>query len=96
MHQSLHGKSRESRIYGEIEIETFVSTFKIPDKFTPESPELKKSIIDCNKKDVFRTTLIQSYIEEDWQNFAQKYAYIEFGLQFSFVILMMVQFWQTS
>ena len=55
---SLHGKANQSKIFGGVEIRTFVSTFQFPDRYTPESLGLKKSIIDCNKKDVFRTGLI--------------------------------------
>ena len=89
VHQSLHGKAKESIIYGEIEIETLVSTFKLPDLFTKESLELKKAIVNRTKKDVFRTSLIQSYIAEDWENFASKYAWAEFIFQLSFVVLIM-------
>ena len=51
-------------------------------------------MVNCTKKDLFRTDLIQSYIDSDWQSFAQKYAYIEFAVQLAFVSLMMIQFWQ--
>ena len=70
MHQDLHGNAKESKIYGEIEIETFVFNFMLPDRFTEENLELKKEILDCNKKEIFRTGLIQSYINEDWIHFA--------------------------
>ena len=60
-----------------------------PDRYTPKSLELKKEIIDCNKKDVFRTGLIQTYINEDWENFAQKFAYADFGFYLSFAVLVM-------
>ena len=96
MRQKLHGKTKQSFFHGEIEIQTYVMTYMFPRKLTEESIELKQAIIDCTRKEVFRTSLIQSYINEDWQNFAQKYAYIEFGFYFSFVTLVMIQFWQAS
>ena len=40
--------------------------------------------------------MIQSYIDEDWKNFAQKYAYADFCLYFIFVSMIMIQFWQLS
>ena len=70
-----------------------MSTFKFPDILSPENLELKGAIIKCNKKAVFRTDLIQSYINEDWENFAQKYAYADFFFYLSFVILIIIQFW---
>ena len=53
-----------------IEIQTNVFTYKFPDRFTEEDIELKEAIIECNKKEVFRTNLIQSYVGEDWHSFA--------------------------
>ena len=85
-----------SKFSEEIEIETYVFTYKFPDRFTRESLKLKKAIIECNRRDVLRTNLIQSYINEDWNNFAKKYAQVDFGIYLSFVVLVMVQFWQTS
>ena len=93
VHQALHGESKESKLYEPTEIQTLVSTFEIPDRFTEESIEFKEAIVECNRKDVFRTSLIQGYISEDWQNFAQWFAYAEFVLYLSFVALVMAQFW---
>ena len=59
----------------------------VPDRFTPEHVELKRSIVGCTKKDVFRTGLIQAIINEDWQNFAQAYAYVDFSFYLCFVVL---------
>ena len=81
----MHVKPRRNKFAEEIEIQTLVSTFKFPDLFTKESLELKKAIVNCTLKDVFRTELIQSYIDADWQNFAWKYAYTEFGFYLIFV-----------
>ena len=68
--KALHGKKKKSRSKPEIEIETKRSIFKIPDRFTKESVLLKKAILSCEKKDVFRTELMKTYIEIDWQKFA--------------------------
>ena len=66
VHQKLHGKDKESKIYDEIEIKTSVSNFKLPNRRSKESILLKEQIGKCNRKDVFRTSLIQHYIHEDW------------------------------
>ena len=66
----LHGKSKEGKFSGEIEVQTFVFTYKFPDNFTEEGILLKKVIVECNRKDVFRTDLIQCYINADWDCFA--------------------------
>ena len=42
VHETLHGKEKESQIYESIEIQTLVSTQRLPDIDTPESLELKK------------------------------------------------------
>ena len=78
------------------EIQTTVSTFEIPDRCTPDNIRLKKALAVSTRKEIFRTSLVQGYIDEDWQNFAQKYAYIEFTIYLTFVTLFMLQFWQTS
>ena len=96
MRERLHSDEKQSKLYDEIEIQTLVSTYMFPDRYSEESLELKEAIVKCNRKDVFRTTLIQSYINEDWQNFAQRYARIELVLYLCFVGLIMLQFWQTS
>ena len=70
MQKALHGKKKKSRSKPEIEIETKRSIFKIPDRFTKESVLLKKAILLCEKKDVFRTEMIKNFIEADWQKFA--------------------------
>ena len=72
------------------EIQTKVSTFLIPDRCTPKNIKLKKALVDSTRKEVFRTSLIQGYIDEDWENFAQKYAYIEFTIYLAFVTLFML------
>ena len=92
----MHGKSKGSKFFEEIEVQTFVFSYLFPDIFTPESIELKEAIVDCTRKEVFRTNLIQSHIDQDWESFAQKCAYVEFGFQLCFVILVMIQFWQVS
>ena len=66
----MHGEEKKSKVYEATEIQTLVSAFKIPDRNTEEDIILKMNIVGCNKKNVFRTKLIQSYINEDWQNFA--------------------------
>ena len=86
----MHGEDKKSKVYEATEIQTLVGGFKIPDRFTDEDIMLKESIFGCNRKNVFRTTLIQSYINEDWQNFAQWFAYGEFVLYLSFVSLVMI------
>ena len=68
--------------------------YKISDRCTPESVVLKENLISCNKTEIFRTYLIQYYIEADWQKFAQRYAYIDFILYSIFLALIMAQFWQ--
>ena len=45
---SLHGLSKESKIYSGIEVETLVSIFMLPDRYTEESIELKKVIHENN------------------------------------------------
>ena len=70
MHEALHGEANKNKLYEATEIQTSVSAFKIPDRFTPKSIVLKKNTVDCTRKDVFRTSLIQGYINEDWKNFA--------------------------
>ena len=68
--KALHGQSREGKFYEETEVQTFSFTYKLPDLFTEGSIELKESIVDCTKKEVFRANLVQSYIDADWQIFA--------------------------
>ena len=46
--KDLHGKAKESRIHDAIQIETYVSTFMLPDRFTEENIELKQAILDCD------------------------------------------------
>lgn len=92
----MHGEGKESKIYDAIEIKTLVSIFKFPNRDTKESLDLKERIMKCNRKDVFRTSLIQHYINEDWNGFASKYARIELILYLCFVGLTMLQFWQTT
>ena len=70
VHEALHGEENKSKLYEATEIQTKVSTFRIPDRFTRKSLVVKKVSVDCNRKDVFRTSLMQGYINEDWQNFA--------------------------
>jgi len=89
VHQALHGEAKENKFYQATEIQTLVSTFQIPDRFSPKSIKLKQKIVTCNKKDVFRTSLIQGYINEDWQSFAKWFAYAEFALYLIFVALVM-------
>ena len=80
----------KSKFYGATEIQTLVSIFKNPDRFTDENIRMKEKLLACNKKNLFRTKFIQSYIDEDWQNFAQWFAYGEFVLYLSFVALVMI------
>ena len=77
-------------------MQAYVFSYMFPDLFSPESLELKEATVDCTRKEVFRTNLIQSYIDEDWQSFAKKCAHAEFVFQLFFVILVMIQFWQVS
>ena len=96
MQKALHGKAKKKRFHDAIQIDTFVSTFMLPDRYTEESLEVKQAIIDCNEKEIFRSSLIQCYIYEDWTHFARFYAFAEFFFQFSFVALLMTQFWHTN
>ena len=73
-----------------------VTTYKFPPKFSDRSVDLKDEISECTRKDVFRTILLQGYINEGWENFAKKFAVIEFVLYLSFAILITVQFWQKN
>ena len=68
--EALHGEKKKNESKPAIEIETKRSIFKIPDLFTKESVLLKKGILLCEKKDVFRSELIKNIIEADWQKFA--------------------------
>ena len=88
--EALHGKSKKSKFNEVTEIQTNVSTFLIPDRCTPENIKLKEALAGSSRKEVFRTSLIQGYIDEDWENFAQKYAYVEFALYLAFVTLFML------
>ena len=92
----MHGDDKKSKIYGDIEIQTLVTNYKFPPKFTPRSIALKVSIDGCTRKDAFRSTLLQGYINEGWEKFAQKFAIVELCLYLSFVILITIQFWQTN
>ena len=91
--QKLHDEKNKSKLYGATEIQTLVSIFKVPDRCTDENIRMKKKLLSCNKKNLFRTKFIQSYINEDWQNFAQWFAYGQFVLYLSFAALIMIQFW---
>ena len=73
-----------------------MTTFKFPVRYSPSSVRLKKKINNCTRKDAFRSILLQSYINEDWENFARPFAIIELVIFFVFVMLITVQFWQTS
>ena len=71
VHKTLHGENKYNKIYGDIEIQTLVTTYKFPPKYTDRSVDLKVEISGCTRKDVFRTTLLQGYINEGWENFAK-------------------------
>ena len=60
VHQKLHQEKKESKFQlgQKIEIKTFVFTYLFPDRFTEECIELKEATVECNRKEVFRTTLI--------------------------------------
>ena len=92
--KQLHWDTKSKQSSNKIEIETLRSMYKISDRCTPESIVLKENLISCNKPEMFRTYLIQYYIEADWQKFAQKYAFIDFILNCIFLVLIMAQFWQ--
>ena len=41
IHEALHGEENKNNLHEATEIQTLVSTFKIPDRFTPKNIRLK-------------------------------------------------------
>ena len=85
----MHSAKKKKDSIREIEIETLRSIFKLPDRLTKASVELKKALISCDKKEIFRSDLMVSYIKADWK-FARPLALIEFAVFSALLITVML------
>lgn len=86
MHPNSDGKS------GEL-INTRFSGFRLPERYTQESIDLKQSILDSPRDDIHKIPIIKYYIENDWNSFAYKKAVVEFFYVLTLLVLLAIAFW---